>query len=184
MRLISFNAPLDTAEVDLARLNLAKFVRHEALLATVELGFGWRASTSAPSTLADLTREFRACTISGLPLRVSSLYCDDTIYFNPEDNQAFRFLHDSRHVFLQCGFDLDGELLTASCHLARLRHEGFGPESIEFRLLYADTVGQALFAAEYQSFPTNQLRFALRCVATPLSDAISDEYAVQARESS
>jgi hypothetical protein len=165
----------DAPEISLARINLSSFIEKLAAETAEELGVGWRASPCAPSSLAELTAEFRSCQFSGLPVRISSLYCDSTIYVSPATNQAFRFVHDSRHVFLQAGFETEPELLVASCHLARLKRAGFGPDSIEFRLLYADTVGQTLFLAETGRFVADQQRFALRCLNLPLAAAIAAE---------
>ena len=165
----------DAPEIGLARINLSEFVTGLADETAAEFGVSWRGSPCAPATLAGITAEFRTAVMTGLPVRVSSLFCNSTIYIRPEDNVAFRFVHDSRHYFLQAGFETESELLVASCHLSRLQLAGFGPDSIEFRLLYADTVGQVVFLAETGQFMINQLRFALRCVDGPLQDAIAAE---------
>lgn len=174
----------DAPEIGLARINLTDFVQDLAAETATEFGFGWRASTCSPDTLDEVTAEFRSSQITGLPVRVSSLYCDRTIYVAPADNIAYRFVHDSRHVFLQAGFDKESELLVASCHLARLRRAGFGPDSIEHRLMYADTVGQVLYLDETGEYVINQLRFALRCLDRPLQLAIEEEAREQVREAS
>ena len=169
----------DAPQIALARIKLSWFMRDLAAETAHELGFGWRPSMRAPSTLGELTAEFRACQISGLPLRVSSQHCDQTIYASPADNIAFRFVHDSRHVFLQAGFDLEPELLVAGCHVARLHHAGFTADSIESRLLYADTAGQALFLATTGVYVVDQLRFGLRCLVNGIKEAIDLEYQAQ-----
>jgi len=172
----------DAHKIWMSKLMLTAFIVKVAAETTAELGFRWRATDTVPTTLEDLTAEFRSSQITGLPIRVSSLHCTDTIYVDPIYNQAFRFVHDSRHVFLQAGFETEPELLVASCHLARLRHEGYRPETMEFRMLYADTVGQTLFTAETGQFVVNQLRFAVRCLDRPLQQAIKEEASLQVEE--
>lgn len=170
-----FDAPQRPFELHVARINLTEFIRARAEETKAELGFGWRPSVCVPVSFDAVTQEFRACAFSGLPMRVSSLHCGRIVYLTPEDEHAFRYLHSTRHVRLQAGFDLGGELRVASCHLAQLKRAGFGAGSIEFRLLYADTVGQAIFAAEHRCFPADRLRFALRGLASELPDAIAAE---------
>jgi hypothetical protein len=175
-----FNA----SEIQLARVRLSRFIMGLAEETATELGVTWRASPCAPRSLADVTREFRTAMLSGLPVRISSMHCQNTIYVRPEGNVAFRFVHDSRHFFLQAGFDTEPEMLVASCHLARLKRAGFGPESVEFRMLYADTLGQTLFLAETGQYVINQLRFALRCVGGSLQAAIAAEAKAQMQAAS
>lgn len=172
------------AEIRLARLNLTKWIRSLATETASELGVTWRGSPCSPLSLRGIVDEFRAAIVTGLPVRVSDRYCERTIYVRPEDNIAFRFVHDSRHFFLGAGFTTEAELLVASCHLARLQADGFGPDSIEHRLLYADTVGQTLFLAETGSFVSNQVRFALRCLEGSVQQAIAAEGASQLSDAS
>lgn len=175
METVSVDAP----QIQLARINLTEWINYSAGETADELGVTWRGSPCAPSSLLEVIEEFRAGTLTGLPVRIFNRFCDNTIYVTPEDNVAYRFVHDSRHVFLQAGFDTEAELLVASCHLARLAHCGYGPETIEYRLLYADTVGQVLFTAKHRSFVANQLRFALRCLDRDVHQAIAEEAAAQ-----
>ncbi|MCP3880849.1 MAG: hypothetical protein GY701_21010 [Sulfitobacter sp.] len=175
---------VDAPEVQLARINLTNWINDLADETATELGVTWRGSKCAPSTLAEVVEEFRAGMLTGLPVRISDRFCEHTIYVHPRDNIAFRFVHDSRHYFLRSGFETEPELLVASCHLARLQRSGYSPNSIEHRLLYADTVGQVLFLAEIGAFVHNQLRFAVRCLAGPLQDAIAFEASAQLREAS
>lgn len=175
---------VDTAEIQLARINLTEWINDLADETATELGVTWRGSSSAPSTLGEVVEEFRAGMLTGLPVRISNRFCENTIYVKPRDNVAFRFVHDSRHYFLRAGFETEPELLVASCHLARLQRAGFGQESIEYRLLFADTVGQTLFLAETGRFVVDQLRFALRCLTSPLQEAIAAEATDQMVEAS
>ena len=170
----------ETREVEQGRANLSIWIRGLAKETAAELGVRWRGARIAPQTLEAVIAEFRAATLAGLPVRVSNRFCEQTIYLEPDDNVAFRFVHDSRHYFLRAGFETEPELLVASCHLARLRWAGYPPGSIEYRLLEADTIGQALFVARTGHFVSNQRRFALRCLTTTFDEAITDEVAAEA----
>lgn len=163
------------AEVLAARCELSQFVRAEARRAAGELGFGWRPAVRAPSGLAELTAEFRACHASGLPLRVLQGHSTGTVYDGPSTNWAMRFVHDTRHVWLGAGFTTEDELAVASCHLARAKAEGLGPGSLAYGLLLADTVGQTLYVARVQRFVVHQLAFALDCICHALDTAIERE---------
>jgi hypothetical protein len=162
-------------EVLHAQADLSDFVRSEPAQTAAELGFGWRPAELAPSGLDELTAEFRACHLSGLPIRVYRHASDDTVYDRPETNWAFRFLHDSRHVWIGADFSIAAELDVASCHLARAKASGIAPGTLAFNLLLADTVGQTLYAAQTQRFVQHQLRFALDCVTGGLDEAIARE---------
>jgi len=165
----------ETRKIEQAQANLSIWIRDLAEETTAELGVRWRGARIAPQTLEAVVEEFRAAMLTGLPVRVSSRFCEQTIYQEPDDNVAFRFVHDSRHYFLRAGFETEPELLVASCHLARLRRAGYPPGSIEYRLLEADTVGQAVFVARTGRFVSNQRRFALHCLTSTFDEAITDE---------
>ena len=170
----------ETREVKQGQANLSIWIRDLAKETAAELGVRWRGARIAPQTLEAVIAEFRAAMLTGLPVRVSNRFCVQTIYQEPHDNMAFRFVHDSRHYFLRAGFETEPELLVASCHLARLRRAGYPPGSIEYRLLEADTIGQALFVARTGHFVSNQRRFALRCLTSTFDEAITDEVAAEA----
>lgn len=158
-----------------ARLRLSKFIRSEAKRTEAELGFGWNPASIAPSDLDSLRAEFQACHVSGLPLRVLRDFSDITIYDRPETNWAFRYMHDTRHVWLLADFSTEAELAVASCHLARAKAEGLSPGSLEYELLLADTVGQTLYMARSHRFVINQLQFALDCIRFDFDTALERE---------
>ena len=163
------------AQLRMARLRLSVFVRSEALATADELGFGWRASTVTPSGLEGLTEELRSCHVSGLPFRVLRDFSADTIFNSASTNHAMRFWHDTRHVWIGADFSTEAELEVASCHLARARAEGFGPGSLEYALLLADTVGQTLYVARTKRFVVRQRQFAIDCVRFDFDRAIERE---------
>lgn len=159
-------------EVVLARLKLSAFIRAEAKRTADELGFGWRPADLTPSGPDGLREELQACHKTGLAFRVYRDFSDDTIFDGPATNWAMRFWHDTRHVWLGADFSLDDELEVASCHLARARDEGLGPGTLEYSLLYADTVGQTMFVARTHSFVIPQLDFALDYLQLGMDAAI------------
>ena len=169
------NNELSGSKLRTARLRLSKFIGSEARRTAGELGFGWQPTSIAPDDLDALRAEFQACHVSGRPLRVLRDFSDVTIYDRPETNWAFRYMHDTRHVWLSADFSTEAELAVASCHLARAKAEGLSPGSLEYELLLADTVGQTLYMARTHRFVTNQLQFALDCIRFDLDSAIERE---------
>jgi hypothetical protein len=166
----------ESAALSLARRNLTLHARAVANETAGELGFGHRPTEHAPSSYRALKHAFRASPRTGVPLPASSRHCGATLYLTPTDNFAWRFVHDTRHVWLGAGFTLDGELAVAAVHLARLRHAGFGFDALEHRLLYIGTVGQALFHARTRCYPIDQLGFAVRALTSELEAAIDAEF--------
>ena len=165
---------LNVEELRVAQRNLAKFVQAQAEAAKHRLGFGWRASSSHHPRFSQLYREHRASDLSGLPLRVSSLHCENSIFGSHEANHAMRFWHDTSHVRLRLGFSADDEMELGCHHLEVLRSEGFQPTSLEHRLLHADTLGQVLCSATIGHFPDDQLQFALTAVQHGIDAAIEE----------
>lgn len=160
-----------------AEANLSRFIHLQASMRRERLQLGWRPSVNAPSTFEELQDEFRSSTLSGLPLRVSSLNCDPVIYDSPATNQAFRYWHDTSHVIFGLSFDLDDELELADHHLEALRAEGFGADTVEYQLLHADTFGQAYFQMCTGRFVGDQVRFDTSCVLFGVEEAVSQEIA-------
>jgi len=158
----------------IARRNLTSFVTEQAEATARRLGFCWRGSELAPDSFDELQREHRASKLSGLPLRVSSHFCDQAIYDSPIGNHAMRFWHDTAHVRLGLNFTPDDEMELACHHLEALRADGFAADSLEHRLLHADTIGQTLCNVTIGHFPIDQLRFAETAMRLDISAAIED----------
>lgn len=165
----------DPSLLDEARQNISLFVLAQAAMRERRLGFSCRASAQAPSSYGALLEEFRAAELSGLALRVSSLHNDPVIYDTPAVNLAFRYWHDTSHVLHGLSFDLEDELDLADHHLEALRAEGFGPDTVEHQLLYADTFGQAYFQLCTGQFVANQVRFDTNCVLFGIDEALNQE---------
>lgn len=165
----------DPDELACARRMLSAFVRRQAELAAAELGFSWEPTSHAPSGLTELQAEFHTCHKTGQPLRVLKDFSDKTVFDCPATNWAMRYWHDTRHVWLGADFSTEAELSVASCHLAAAKQAGFGPGSLAYALLLADTVGQTLFVAHTRRFVVHQLEYALECVIWGIGGAIGME---------
>lgn len=161
-------------ELQVARLQLSRFVRAEAGATAGELGFAWRSSDVAPVGLASLRAEFKACHASGLSFRVLRK-SENTVYDCPSTHHAMRFVHATRHVWLSADHSAEAELEVASCHLARAKAEGLESGSLAYALLMADTVGVTLYLARAERFVTNRLAFAIDCVRFDFDTAVRRE---------
>jgi hypothetical protein len=157
-----------------ARRNLTSFVTDQAEATARRLGFGWRGSELAPCSFDELQREYWSSELSGLPLRVSARFCERTIYGSPNGNHAMRFWHDTAHVRLGLNFTPDDEMELGCHHLEVLRAHGFAAESLEHRLLHADTIGQTLCNATIGRFPIDQRRFAETALRLGVVGAIEE----------
>jgi len=111
---------------------------------------------------------------TGLAFRVSASRCERTIFTSSEANQAMRFWHDLSHVRFGLTFSSDDEMELGILHLEMLRSEGFEPNSWEFRLLHADTLGQTLCRVELGHFPADQRRFATTAAFHSIDAAIKE----------
>lgn len=158
-----------------AGANLSRFVDSQAKALEVLLGFRWIARRDAPGDFTTLRRAYVRSCLSGEPLPVSDEHSAETIYGQAASNHAFRFWHDVTHIRVGCGFDLDGEIAVATAHLDVLRAAGWGPGSLEYHLLHADTLGQVLCSVATGDFPDDQVCFARRALTTSVSEAVRAE---------
>ena len=165
------NLPL----LDKARRNISRFVVAQARMRQERVGFGWRPAVMAPSNYTALTAEFKACQVSGWPMRVSDQHNEPTIYEHPNHNLIFRYWHDTSHVIHGLNFEADDELELAGHHLEALRAEGYGPHTMEHQLLHADTFGQAYFQLVTGRFVENQVRFDTNCLLFGVEEAVAQE---------
>jgi hypothetical protein len=178
-RLADYDGSTAVYDLAAAKRRLGRFVRDIANETEVELDFTWRAAATAPFTFDALQREFHLARVTGLPFRVRDSSLSESVYSSPATELASRFWHDTRHVWLGAPFTLEGEFAVASCQLARLQLAGYEPDSVEYRLLEADTLGQAIYYSRCGRFPASARRFALRCLESDLADAVSAEIAAQ-----
>lgn len=163
------------AALQSAGSNLAHFVDVQAEAMAQLAGFRWGGDAAAPNDYGSLLKAYARSRLTGRPLPVSNQFSDTTIYGTLEANLAFRFWHDLTHLRLGRSFALDDEIEVAGAHLDVLRAVGFGPGSLEFELLHADTMGQALCSAATGSFPGEQLCFARLTIESGLNTAIRAE---------
>jgi hypothetical protein len=162
-------------EIEEARAVLTSFAMSTARTCADQLGFGWRASGHAPTRYELLKLEFSFCKLTGAPLRVSNEHCENTIFLSPLANCAFRFWHDMTHIRLDRTFEALDEIVVAHEHLRELQIAGFGPHTMEYRLLSADSHGQTYCLRTIGRFPINQLQFDTWCVTDGLEKAVARE---------
>lgn len=164
-------------ELDLAmaRLTLADFVRAKATDRMAELGFGWVGQPDAPNTYQQLRGAFAESMDTREPMPVSSLHCDATVYFERDDNLAFRFWHDTSHVIHGLSFRLEDELELALWHLDQLVLAGHLPDSLVYRVLQADLLGQLYLMGLIGRFPLNQCTFVSSCIDYGLDAGLLEE---------
>jgi len=169
----SQNMPASIRQRARARTNLSALVRCQAEAAASFYSITWEPSHAAPSTFHDLqVCVHRACSnwTAGVP--VSDQFSDHTIFMSPQDNYAMRFWHDITHVRLDADFGIEGEASVAEAHLDVLASYGFGPESLEYQLLKADTLGQLWYNAATGTFPEDQSAFVHSVVEVGTAAAI------------
>lgn len=150
------------AALGVARRNLTEYVSKEATFIQQAHGVSMIVSDDAPNTFDELRRQWLAS--SGTSITVSSLHCDGTIYLSPTANQQFRFWHDWLHLEHNKPFTLAGELAIGAIHCDAVAM-WFGYDSLEYKLMLADTVGQSTYEAVTGKFPADQLAFARAFVA-------------------
>lgn len=120
---------------------------------------GYIAVPDAPSTYESVRDEYVKRWSPLHPFRVSSLYCENTIYTCPEGNHAFRFWHDVTHVRLGCDFSRMGEYEVAMHHICETARE-YGYKSAATKLMRIDTLGQLNYYHKHGKHVANQLAFA------------------------
>ncbi|MBB0995708.1 hypothetical protein G6024_01045 [Dietzia maris] len=152
----------------------SRFLLERAETITRELGFGYVASPDAPNTYESLMREFVRSSNTNVPLPVSSLNLDDCFYV-PEVTHALRFVHDMAHVMTGLTFDVNEEVELALLQMEDFKKHGLDPDTLEYQLLYADHVGQAMAMAVNRKFVIDQSVFILDAVTYGLDFAIVRE---------
>lgn len=154
---------------------LSDFVVHAAAATEGLLGFGWEPRTDAPNTYPALKAAFLTSQTTGRPLPISDEHSDRVIYRSPEVNLAFRYWHDTWHVLRGLDFTPPQELRLASIQLRELADAGWDPDTVAWRLLYTDLVGQVYLSAVGKCFPKDQENFVLTGFQYSLEAAILGE---------
>lgn len=154
---------------------LSDFIVHAASVTETLVGFGWWPSSAAPDSYPALRAAFATSAETGQSLPVSDEHTSQVIYRDAAINLAFRYWHDVSHVLRGLDFTPPQELRLASFQLVALELAGRGPETVAWRLLQADLVGQVYLSAVGRRFPTDQRRFVLTAYEDGLERAILDE---------
>jgi hypothetical protein len=151
----------------IARANLSRFMLNKADQMQRLLGFGYVDRDHAPDDYAALMEAWHHSQHTGLALPVWSGGSDKTVYTSKGANYACRFWHDSLHCLHGLGFTTQDEITIGIMQTAEVT-TFFGPDSIESKIMFADTVEQSRFAARNNGeFPEDQLSFVENCVLYP-----------------
>lgn len=165
---------------------LKSLTKHDLVAAGMELGNWFKqrgqaledtlgiqmkaVATGSSSTYEDIKVAFEEIEQGG-DVRYYCVWsggCNDTIYFSPEYNHWFRFVHDYTHYELGADFSPEGECQVHSEILEQLANDGM---SWLARMLYiVDTYGQTYYGVQTEGqYVTNQRLFAHnRLINTPI----------------
>lgn len=159
-------------EFRLAAKRLGMAIRDLSEKTAADVGFSWLATEHAPNTFDHLVEAWDRSIRTGNPLLISDLNSDDVVFESPIDNIYLRFLHDSRHMQASLTFETHDEVEVAAIHI-----EEFGElldhDSLEFEILRADTMGQAVMLHQEHRFAFDQRAFAQDVIRCGISEAIA-----------
>ncbi len=147
-------------EFDIARRNLSEFIIRQAAIIGIDNDvLGYIAQDDAPNNFPELLEAFEHATANFEPLPVWNGASDSSVYTSPDANHAFRFWHDMLHCIECKDFTLQDEIqlgiMQTNSTIAY-----FGKDSLEARIMLADTTGQSLYAANNDGdYPVNQISF-------------------------
>lgn len=147
---------ITTAQLDAAAKNLQAFVFRMAGLFQQSMGFTYEAVPNAPSDM-DALRAARDKCVAGrghVAFPVWDGASDSTIY-SAAGNHAFRFWHDCIHLTTGLEMNVHDEVRVGMMQAERVGLH-FGTDSLEYKLMVADTAGQSVYCAMHGEFPTNQ----------------------------
>jgi hypothetical protein len=144
---------------ELARRNLSLYVLQKAEELTRALGIGYIDSSNAPNDYDSLIAKWKECISKGKPMPVWDGASDSTVYTSAGANYAFRFWHDFLHYYKKLDFTTDAEVDIGIMQTKEVQ-KYFGMDSLEAKIMLADTVGQSLYALENNGeFPDNQISY-------------------------
>lgn len=171
---------LSEAEIKTAAGKLGAYMLEKQQSIETLLNIVCRASSEvdAPAYDWEVSAAFRKA-INGNSedrfLTISSANSIHTIYPNARMNYAFRFWHDIVHSTYGLTFSLKDELKAATIHTLEIKRM-FGADSIEARIMDADTAGQSLYESIHKAFPKRQDLFVLDYILRGASVAMSGSY--------
>lgn len=146
---------------------LGEYCRDLAWSLERDTSVGYLPSVDAPSTYLDAVSEW----YSGRTYRVSSEFCDGTIYGSAESNQAFRFWHDASHVLNDLSFSEHDEVVMARIQ-ARVMYRKTA-SVLMARLIFCDIAGQVAYVqATGGQYPADQSAFTWTCVTDGIDAAV------------
>jgi len=113
------------------------------------VGIDWEESPNAPSTFVELQAQW-----SVGKLQVSTDHSDSAVW-GGDGNSLFRAWHDLGHCKFGLGFtDSQESELAYRHHLI-----AFPVGSLEWSIVWHDTIGQSIIAAKTGEFPGDQTKF-------------------------
>jgi hypothetical protein len=146
--------------LEVARKNLSQFIMRKTADIQKQLGFGYVDSDNAPCDYESLQEAFANSSKTHFALPVWNGCSENTIYTDRGVNWAFRYWHDVLHCQMKLGFDPASEKRIGTVHVKHVQ-DSFGIHSLEALLMYADTIGQTMYAELHNGvFPDDQLEFA------------------------
>jgi hypothetical protein len=144
--------------LDKARYNLTKYYTNKAESLCKVLGIGFADNPLASENYHEIVNEWNTVINNGGVIQVFSGASENTIFTHKHGNYAFRFWHDFLHVKHNLSFEHECEVLIGYMHVSEIEKE-FGIDSLESKLIRADTIGQTDYYRKYRKFPDNQLEF-------------------------
>lgn len=171
--------PIARRALTAAVTNANNFWRAESARLTEQKGFGMIIVPDAPDTVTELHAAWEHSCRTGQPFPVSSLYSDMTIYGDPVINAHLRFGHDGLHVSAVRGFGVDDEYYLGERHVEQGRRAGFAADSLEIRIIEADTIGATLMFNATGRFPIIQKLFVINVMQYGIDTAITFEQSTE-----
>ncbi|MDB9846207.1 hypothetical protein OAC41_05525 [Acidimicrobiales bacterium] len=189
----------DTPQIITARNNIGHFIIQQAQQRANNLGFGFIPSDQAPETYEGLQQAYLRSTLTRAPLPVTSRARSGRLrtteqrcerydraseigyhyvsreLLGPDIGLSALFWHDTNHVRLGASFSLDHEDELADWQLHQLRHAGLRQDTLEYRIMDADTRGQIACTRALDRAPTDTRQFTQWCLDGGLPMALELE---------
>lgn len=150
---------MNQAQFEIARQKLSAFLLEYAHKLSKRIGIGYTDSDDAPSDYDSLMAKWAECKRTGRPFPVWNGASESCVYTSIGSNFAFRFWHDYLHYTTDLKFTTIDEIKIGIIQTEAVQKH-FGMDSLEAKIMLADTVGQSLYAfANNGEFPENQLSY-------------------------
>lgn len=142
-----------------ARERLSKFVRQQALNITRITCINYNVTKDAPDTYEGICKQFNNAFKTGFAVNIYSEASENSIYIAKHYNWDFRFWHDYLHYVNNLDLSVESEYKVGQLHVKAVSEE-FGKNSLEYHLMYADTIKQTDYFKKTGGFVDNQELFA------------------------